>query len=141
RLGRLLTQRSRWARGMLEGLRAHPPPRQPRVLAKLVAGIDYLVPVLDIGVIFFWVPGAILFVFGYPLIFVWWSMRRLPITLLIFGILRRWKERPVFRKLDVRIGKDVRGFAGYLFAYQVLTSAAALRGYAQYLSGAARRWK
>jgi biofilm PGA synthesis N-glycosyltransferase PgaC len=52
-LDRLLSQRSRWARGMLEGLRTHPPPRQPRVLAKLVAGIDYLVPALDIGVIFF----------------------------------------------------------------------------------------
>jgi hypothetical protein len=70
---------------MLEGLRAHPPPRQPRVLAKLVAGIDYLVPVLDIGVIFFWVPGVILFVFGYPLLFGWWSMLLLPITLAIFA--------------------------------------------------------
>ena len=49
RLDRLLSQRSRWARGMLEGLRTHPPPKQPRVLAKLVAGIDYLVPCLDIG--------------------------------------------------------------------------------------------
>ena len=43
-LDRLLSQRSRWARGMLEGLGAHPPRHQPRVLAKLVAGIDYLVP-------------------------------------------------------------------------------------------------
>jgi hypothetical protein len=68
RLGRLLSQRSRWARGMLEGLRTHPPPRQRRVLAKFVAGIDYLVPFLDIGLIFFWVPGVILFLFGYPLI-------------------------------------------------------------------------
>jgi len=58
---------------MLQGLRTHPPPEQPRVLAKLVAGIDYLVPFLDIGVIFFWVPGVILFLFGYPLIFGWWS--------------------------------------------------------------------
>ena len=79
-LDRLLSQRSRWARGMLEGLRTHPPPRQPRVLAKLVTGIDYLVPALDIGVIFFWVPGVILFLFGYPLIFGWWSMLLLPIT-------------------------------------------------------------
>jgi biofilm PGA synthesis N-glycosyltransferase PgaC len=68
-------------------------------------------------------------------------MLLLPITLAIFGFLRRWQERLVFRRLDIRIGKDVRGFVGYLFAYQVLTSAAALRGYAQYLSGAARRWK
>ena len=140
RLGQLLSQRSRWARGMLEGLRAHPPPRQPRVLAKFVAGIDYLVPFLDIGLIFFWVPGVILFLFGYPLIFGWWSMLLLPITLLIFGFLRRWQERHVFRRLGVEVGKDVRGFAGYLLVYQVLTSAASLRGYAQYLGGAARRW-
>ena len=140
RLGRLLRQRSRWARGMLEGLRTHPPPAQPRVLARFVAGIDYLVPFLDIGLIFFWVPGVILFLFGYPLIFGWWSMLLFPITLLIFGFLRRWQERHVFRRLGIEVGKDVRGFAGYLVAYQVLTSAAALRGYAQYLLGATRRW-
>jgi biofilm PGA synthesis N-glycosyltransferase PgaC len=140
RLGRLLSQRSRWARGMLEGLRTHPPPTQPRVLAKFVAAIDYLVPFLDIGLIFFWVPGVILALFGYPLIFGWWSMLLLPITLLIFGFLRRWQERHVFRRLGVEVGKDFRGFAGYLLAYQVLTSSASLRGYAQYLVGAARRW-
>lgn len=140
RLGRLLTQRSRWARGMLEGIRTHPPQTQPRVLAKLVAGIDYLVPLLDIGVVFFWVPGVILFVLGYPLLFGWWSMLLVPITLAIFGFLRRWQERHVFRRLDIRVGSDVRGFLGYLFVYQVLTSAASLRGYAQFLTGRARRW-
>ena len=141
RLNRLLSQRSRWARGMFEGLRTHPPPKQPRVLAKLVAGIDYLVPCLDIGIIFFWVPGVILFLFGYPLIFGWWSMLLLPITLTIFGLLQRWQVRHVFRTLDIQPGHDKRGFVGYLLAYQVLTSAAALRGYGQYLTGAGRRWK
>ena len=120
---------------MFEGLRTHPPPRQPRVLAKLVAGIDYLVPCLDIGVIFFWGPGVILFLFGYPLIFGWWSMLLLPITLVIFGFLQRWQARHVFRTLYIHPKHDKRGFLGYLFAYQVLTSAAALRGYAQYLAG------
>jgi biofilm PGA synthesis N-glycosyltransferase PgaC len=126
---------------MLEGLTAHPPPRQPRVLAKLVASVDYLVPFLDVGVIFFWVPGVILFLLGYPLLFGWWSMLLIPITLAIFGFLRRWQERHVFRRLDIRVGKDVRGFLGYLFAYQVLTSAASLRGYGQYVGRRARRWK
>ena len=37
--------------------------------------------------------------------------------------------------------RDARGFIGYLFIYQVLTSAAALRGYGQYITGTARRWK
>ena len=141
RLDRLLSQRSRWARGMLEGLRTHPPPRQPRVLAKVVAGIDYLVPLLDIGVIFFWVPGVILFLFGYPLIFGWWSMLLLPITLAVFGFMQRWQARHVFRTLDIHPQSDKRGFLGYLFAYQVLTSAAALRGYGQYIVGSSRRWK
>ena len=137
----LLSQRSRWARGMLEGLRTHPPPRQPRVLAKLVTGIDYLVPFLDIGVIFFWVPGVILFLFGYPLIFGWWSMLLLPITLAVFGFMQRWQARHVFRTLGIHPQPDKRGFLGYLFAYQVLTSAAALRGYGQYIVGSSRRWK
>ncbi len=141
KLGRLLSQRSRWARGMLEGLRTHPPPRQPRVLAKLVAGIDYLVPLLDIGVIFFWLPGVILFLFGYPLIFGWWSMLLLPITIAVFGFMQRWQARHVFKTLDIHPQHDKRGFLGYLFAYQVLTSAAALRGYGQYLIGSNRRWK
>jgi poly-beta-1,6-N-acetyl-D-glucosamine synthase len=141
KLGRLLSQRSRWARGMFEGLRVHPPPKQPRVLAKLVASIDYLVPFLDIGVVFFWVPGLILFVLGYPLIVGWWSILLLPITLAIFGFLRWWQERHVFRRLDIDPGRDLRGFIGYLAVYPFLTSAAAIRGYGQFFAGAKRRWQ
>jgi biofilm PGA synthesis N-glycosyltransferase PgaC len=141
KLDRLLSQRSRWARGMLEGLRTHPPPKQPRVLAKLVAGIDYLVPFLDVGVVFFWLPGVILFLFGYPLIFGWWSMLLVPITLAVSGFLQRWQARHVFRTLDIHTQPDKRGFLGYLLAYQVLASVAALRGYGQYLVGSGRRWR
>ena len=46
-------------------------------------------------------PGSILFIFGYPLLFSWWSMLVIPITLLIYGLLRRWQERHVFRRLGV----------------------------------------
>jgi poly-beta-1,6-N-acetyl-D-glucosamine synthase len=141
RLRHLMRQRSRWARGMLEGIKINPPQRQPRVLAKFVAGIDYLVPLLDIGYVFFWVPGVILFLFGYPLLFSWWSMLVIPITLFVYGLLRRWQDRTVFDRLDVHPEPDRRGFFGYLFAYQALTSAASLRGYAQYLAGTTRRWK
>ena len=126
---------------MLEGLRAHPPPTQPRVLAKVVAGIDYLVPILDIGIIFFWVPGLILFLFGYPLIVGWWSILLLPISLALYAFLRLWQDRQVFRRLGVDVGNNTGGFIGYLFVYQVLISAAALRGYGQYIIGAGRHWK
>jgi biofilm PGA synthesis N-glycosyltransferase PgaC len=140
-LGHFMSQRSRWARGMFESLRKVPPRRQPRALAKLVAGIDYLVPFLDVGYIFFWIPGLILFLFGYPLLVSWVSMLIIPVTLAIFGYLRRWQERHVFRRFDIHPAQDIRGFYGYLFAYQALTSSASLRGYAQYVVGAARRWR
>jgi poly-beta-1,6-N-acetyl-D-glucosamine synthase len=140
KLGRLMRQRSRWARGMFEGLRRHPPPRQPRVLAKAIAGVDYLVPFLDFGLVFFWAPGLILLVLGYPLIVGWWSMLLIPITLSIFAFLRYWQELHVFRRLNIHQPRDLRGFLGYLFVYPVLTSAAALRGYAQFVLGRRRRW-
>lgn len=141
KLSAFASQRSRWARGMFEGLRISPPYRQPRMLAKLVAAIDYLVPFLDIGVIFFWVPGVILFLRGNPIIFSWWSMLVIPVTLVIYLVLRRWQERNVSRRLGFATEHDAVGFAGYLFAYQVVCSAAALRGYGQYIAGAGRRWK
>ena len=141
RVRRFLNQRSRWARGMVEGIRTNPPQKQPRVLTKFVAGIDYLVPLLDIGYVFFWVPGAILFAFGYPLIVSWWSMLVIPITLVIYGLLRRWQERWVFSRLGIDVAPDKWGFFCYLLAYQALISTAALRGYAQHAAGAARRWR
>jgi poly-beta-1,6-N-acetyl-D-glucosamine synthase len=140
-LGHFMTQRSRWARGMFETLRKVPPPRQPRVLAKFVAGIDYLIPFLDLGFVFFWIPGLILAVLGYPLIVSWVSMLVVPVTLVVYGLLRRWQERNVFRRLDVHPHDDAAGFWSYLFLYQALVSTASLRGYAQFVTGAARRWR
>jgi biofilm PGA synthesis N-glycosyltransferase PgaC len=125
---------------MLEGLRRHPPAEQPRVLARFVCGLDYLVPFLDIGYVFFWIPGVILFIAGYPLLFSWWSMMVLPITLVIYGLLRRWQERHVFRRLRFHPDHDVLGFCGYLFGYRALVSPAALRGYVEHFARAPRRW-
>jgi hypothetical protein len=65
----------------------------------------------------------------------------LPITLAVFGFLQRWQARHVFRTLDIHPQSDRRGFLGYLFVYQVLISAAALRGYGQFIVSSGRRWK
>jgi poly-beta-1,6-N-acetyl-D-glucosamine synthase len=140
-VGRFLSQRSRWARGMFEVLRRHPPHAQPRVLAKFVSAMDYLVPFLDAGYVFFWLPGFVLFLFGHPVIVGWWSMLFIPVSLVVYGLLRRWQERHVFRLLRIRPETDRRGFAGYLVCYQVLMSSASLRGYGQYVLGARRSWK
>jgi biofilm PGA synthesis N-glycosyltransferase PgaC len=140
-VGLFMRQRSRWARGMFEGIGAVPPWRQPRVLAKVVAGIDYLVPLLDVGYVFFWIPGVILALFGYPLLFSWWSMLLLPLTVIIYGLLRRWQEQHVLRPFNVSLAPDRRGFFGYLLGYQALASTASLRGYWQFFTGSRRHWK
>lgn len=139
-LRHFIRQRARWARGMLEGLRARPPHRQPRFLARFVAGLDYLVPLLDIGVVFFWVPGVILFIFGYPLIFAWLSMLVVPVTLVILGLLRRWELRHVLKPLGLEVEDNRRGFIGYVLVFQLLISAAAIWGYVQFFAGAKRKW-
>jgi hypothetical protein len=68
-------------------------------------------------------------------------MLLLPITLLIFFFLRPWLDHEVFDRLDIHPPRDTRGFLGYVLAYQMLISAAAIRGYTQYARGAGRRWK
>ena len=59
----------------------------------------------------------------------------------VYNALRRWQEHHVFSVHQVDLPADRRGFWGYLFLYQALSSVASLRGDAQYLIGAGRQWK
>jgi biofilm PGA synthesis N-glycosyltransferase PgaC len=68
-------------------------------------------------------------------------MLLIPITIVIFNALRRWQVHHVLDKAGIRLAPDRRGFWTFLFCYQALTSAASLRGYAQYVVGSGRRWK
>lgn len=136
-----LRQRARWARGMFEGLHAVPPWRQKRRLAGLISGIDYIIPLLDVGYALIWLPGLVLFLFGVPAIVSAWALTVLPVTLLIYGGLRRHQRRSVFGPLDLHVRRNAVGYLAFLLGYQVLCSFASLAGYAQYLAGSARRWK
>lgn len=134
-------QRARWARGMLEGIRAVPPWRQDRTLTKLVAGVDLLIPFLDLGYALIWLPGVVLLALGYPLIVSVWTLLVLPVTLLVYGTLRRFQSRHVFDPLDLRVRRNRGGYLAFLLLYQVLCSTASLVGYAQFVAGTRRQWK
>lgn len=140
-LTHFLRQRARWARGMLEGLATVPPWRQPRRLTGFVAGIDLLIPFLDVGYALIWLPGLVLFLFGYPLIVSAWTLVVLPVTLLVYGGLRTFQARHVFGPLGLRVRHNRFGYVVFLLGYQVLCSTASLAGYGQDLAGAHRRWK
>lgn len=134
-------QRARWARGMFEGLQAVPPWRQKRPLSRWIAGIDLLIPLLDIGYGLIWLPGLVLFFLGMPLVVSAWTLAVLPITLLVYGAFRTYQARKVFHPLQLVVRRNRLGYLAFLLAYQALCSTAALIGYTQFLTGSARRWK
>ncbi|MEO6143388.1 MAG: glycosyltransferase family 2 protein [Dermatophilaceae bacterium] len=136
-----MRQRARWARGMLEGLSTVPPWRQTRRLTGFVAAIDLLIPLLDVGYALIWIPGFVLFLFGYPLIVSAWTLVVLPVTLLVYGGLRTFQTRHVFGPMKLQVRQNRFGYVAFLLGYQVLCSTASLAGYTQHLAGAHRRWK
>jgi biofilm PGA synthesis N-glycosyltransferase PgaC len=141
RLRHFVRQRARWARGMFEGLAAVPPWRQRRLLSGLVASVDFLIPLLDIGYVLVWIPGLALAVAGLPVIVGLWTLLVLPITLGVYGTLRHYQRRRVFGPLGLRVRRNRRGYLAYLLLYQALCSSAALIGYTQELTRSRRRWK
>jgi biofilm PGA synthesis N-glycosyltransferase PgaC len=140
-LRHFVRQRARWARGMLEGLAAVPPWRQRRLLSRFVAGIDLLIPLLDIGYALIWLPGVALFLLGYPLIVSLWTVLVFPITALVYGGLRRYQRHNVFDPLDLRVRRNRAGYVAFLLLYQVVCSVASIVGYTQQLANTTRRWK
>jgi biofilm PGA synthesis N-glycosyltransferase PgaC len=141
KVAHFMRQRARWARGMVEALRNVPPWHQRRVLARFVAGIDLLIPLLDVGYGLIWVPGLVLAAFGFPVIVGTWTLVVLPITLLVYGGLRGYQRRKVFGPLRLNVRRNRVGYLAFILGYQLLCSTASLAGYAQEIAGARRRWK
>src|ERR1019366_9241512 len=112
-----MRQRSRWARGMPEGIEAVPPWRQTRRLTGFIAGVDLLIPLLDVGYALIWLPGLVLFFMGYPMIVSVWTIAVLPITLLVYGGLRTFQTRHVFGSLDLAVRRNRFGYVAFLLWY------------------------
>ena len=93
-----IKQRSRWARGMIEGLRRIKPWQQPNKYYALLTGIDLIIPIIDFGYTFFWIPGLVLALFGKFYIVGPMSLVVLPITILTFLILFSYQKKNVFDK-------------------------------------------
>jgi len=136
-----MRQRARWARGMFEGIRAVPPWRQSRMLTRLVAGIDLMIPLLDVGYALIFLPGLVLWAMGYPVIVGFWTLLVLPVTVLVYGGLRHHQRTKVFKPLGLRVRRNRLGYIGFLLLYQALCSIASIAGYAQEIAGTRRRWK
>jgi len=134
-------QRSRWARGMIEGIRTVPPWHQPNVFSRVLTAVDLVIPFLDTAYILAWLPGLVLACFGIYWLVGPMTLAVLPLTACAYGLLFHRQWRDVFRPLGLKVRKNWLALVVFLFVYQILMSAVSVRGYAQELFGRSRRWK
>ena len=125
-----MRQRARLGTRHGRGIRTVPPWRQSRVLSRLVAGIDLMIPLLDIGYALICLPGLVLVGVGYPVIVGVWTLSCCRS--------RSWSTEgastpaaKVFGPLGLRVRRNPLGYLAFLLVYQALCSAASLVGYAQ----------
>lgn len=133
-------QRSRWARGMIEALKLIKPWSQPLAYTKYLTGVNLLMPFLDICYTFFWIPGFILALFGIFWIVGMMTILVLPLSLLSYFIFFLY-QRHVLRMLNLRIRRNLLGFAVFVLFYQFIMSPVSVWGYLQEIIGVKRKWK
>jgi biofilm PGA synthesis N-glycosyltransferase PgaC len=134
-------QRSRWARGMIEGLRTVPPWHQPRGFSRVLTSLDLAIPFLDTAYVLAWLPGLVLACFGHFWLVGPMTVAVLPLTGIAYGLLFRRQWRDVFRPLGLVVRRNWLALLAFLVVYQALMSAVSVRGYAQELLRLRRRWK
>ncbi|MBA2175410.1 glycosyltransferase family 2 protein [Halobacillus locisalis] len=129
-LKEFITQRSRWARGMIEALKETKPWDQPMVYTKYLTGINLIMPFLDFCYTFFWLPGVILAFFGVYWIVGPMTLLVLPLTLISYSILYKY-QKEVFKDLNLRVRKNIHGFLFFVLFYQVIMAPVSVWGYLQ----------
>jgi|ERR1022692_83198 biofilm PGA synthesis N-glycosyltransferase PgaC len=136
----LARQRRRWARGMIEGLRAYGISllRRHRLYAHSVAS-DILFPYLDLTFTFVFIPGIVLAMFGYFAIVGPMTLAVLPLKMLLAGV-RYHRQGMSFAEAGLRVRRNRIGFALYVACYQLIMSPVSVTGYAQELLHIKRRW-
>ncbi|CEQ17464.1 glycosyltransferase family 2 protein [Paraclostridium sordellii] len=142
KLSHFAKQRSRWARGMIEGLREVKPWEQPSIFCKFSTGIDLIIPYMDFSYTFFWIPGLFLALFlGNFAIVGPMMLLVFPLTLISFSILYYYQYKIIFKNLNLKVRRNIFGFVLFILFYQMIMSPVSLYGYMQEIFGAKRVWK
>lgn len=140
RFPRLARQRSRWARGMIEGLKAHGrgiiSRRQKSTHGVLV---DLLFPWMDLCYTFAFLPGVVLALTGNFAIVGPITLAVIPINLMLSLLMFRLQRRS-FTEVGLTVRQNRIGFLSYLIFYQPIMSPLALIGYSEEVFRRPHRW-
>lgn len=135
----LFYQRSRWSQGMLEALTAHPGLLFQKKITTLFIWWNLLIPFIDIGYAFIFIPGVIAACFGYFFIAGPMTVSVVPLILLN-NFVFFWGSRKEFIKRKLSIRRNVLGYVVFLFFYQAFIMVpAAVHGYFSFFIGR-KKW-
>ena len=133
-------QRRRWARGMIEGLRAYGGPLvAQRKIYSYAVGVNWGFPYLDFTFTFFWIPGLILALTGNFMIVGPMTLAVLPLNALITMVMYR-RQRDALAHVGMSLRRNFVGFFAYFFFYQLLMSPISTYGYLQEILRRKRAW-
>jgi biofilm PGA synthesis N-glycosyltransferase PgaC len=139
-LKHLIRQRSRWAFGMIEGLRRYGLNLiGKRNMASHAIGINFMIPWMDLCYTFAFLPGLVLAATGNFMIVGPLTLAVLPINLALSFVMFRM-QRGVFEEMGLRVRRNLVGFVMYTLLFQPVMSPVAVYGYSQNIFRRARRW-
>lgn len=137
-----LRQRSRWARGMIEGFRHVKFKDIENKYAKIFIFCDYFLFFIDFGVCFFYIPGIILALLCHIWLIVGpMILLLLPFTFIFFFIMLSIEYCKVFKYMGLKIRKHYLALLVFILTYSILLSPACIKGYLQEIFGTKRKWK
>ena len=139
KLNKFISQRKRWARGMVEAFKAHPKILFRRRLTTFFIWWNLMFPLLDLAFTFGFIPGVILACLGK-----FWIVGPLTLTLLPLAFLINWimfrKERKMFTAQGLRVRRNLRGFVMYILGYSFIMQPASILGYMAELLLMKKKW-
>jgi len=140
-LSGFLTQRARWARGMIEGLKRVPPNRQCSIYTKYLTTIDAFIPFIDFSYLIFFIPGIILALLGKFYLVGFLTLLVLPLTLISNLLMYRIEKKEVLDELMIKLDIHFWDYLIFILLFQSLNSFASIIGYLQELFRLKRKWK
>ena len=139
RLTVFVSQRRRWARGMMEAFRRHPRILLVPRMSTFFVGWNLLFPWLDFVYTAAFIPGLILALFGIYWIAGPMTLALLPMALLMNALMYRISAK-MFDEQGLRVRSNISGFLVYVFAYSLVLQPVSVAGYISELLGLRKNW-
>jgi biofilm PGA synthesis N-glycosyltransferase PgaC len=139
RLGQFARQRQRWSRGLMEAFSRHGRLLLKPRMSMLFIWWNLLFVPMDLVYTLVFIPGIVAAFMGYFWIAGVWTLLVLPLAmiwnLVIFSVQRR-----MFKNQDLRVRRNLGGFAFYTLGYTMILQPVCVMGYAAELFRVRKTW-